>query len=295
MRISAPVRAAAQRLALPTLIFTAAMLTVLGKADVTVIARAREALGDAVAPVLELVAKPMASVTTIVADVENAVTVYQQNELLREDVARLQQWQEVARHLAAENASLRALDKLVPARAKSAIAARVIADSGGAYMRNVLIDAGSDDNVARGQAAMTGEGLIGRVAEVGAHTARVLLLTDLNSHIPVTIERTGERALLNGDNSDEPKLVFLAPKSDIRMGDRIVTSGSGGVFPPSLPVGVVAGIDHGVVRIEPYAALSRLVIVRIVDYGVAGVLPESAVPPRRESRRAHARAPQYLR
>ena len=290
MRISAPVKAAAQRLALPMLVFVAGLLTVLGKADVLLIDRLRVNVADALSPVLELVAEPVSGAASIFGSFEDAVAVYHNNRELREENQRLLQWQEVARRLAAENSALRDLVKLVPEQASSALAARVIADSGGAYMRNVLVNAGARDGVARGQAALSGEGLVGRVSEVGSRTARILLLTDLNSHIPVTVERTGERAMLDGDNSDRPRLVFLDPKTTTDSGDRIVTSGAGGVFPPGLPVGVVSAVESGVVRIEPYAELSRLQMVRLIDYGLAGVLPQSAVPPPRAPRPAKPRA-----
>lgn len=290
MRISAPVKAAAQRLALPMLVFVAGLLTVLGKADVLLIDRLRVTVADALSPVLELVAQPVSGAASIIGTFQDAVAIYRNNQVLREENQRLLQWQEVARRLAAENAALRDLVKLVPEQATTALAARVIADSGGAYMRNVLVNAGSQDGAARGQAALTGDGLVGRVSEVGLRTARILLLTDLNSHIPVTVERSGERAMLDGDNSDRPRLVFLDAKTPIEAGDRIVTSGAGGVFPPGLPVGVVSAVENGVVRIEPYAEMSRLQMVRLVDYGLAGVLPQSAVPPPRAPRAAKPRA-----
>ena len=284
MRLSPPVKAAAQRLALPMLVFVSALLTVLGKADILVIDKTREAVADALAPVMEAVAAPFSAASAVVARVEDAVAVFRENATLREENARLLQWQEVARRLAAENASLRDLTKLVPDQTATSLAARVIGDSGGAFLRNVLVDAGAQDGVQRGEAALTGDGLIGRVSEVGERTARILLLTDLNSHIPVMVERTSERALLDGDNSNRPRLSFLEPKSPVASGDRIVTSGAGGVFPPRLPVGVVTGVENGIVRVEPYADLSRLDFVRLVDYGLEGLLPQSAIPPPRASR-----------
>jgi rod shape-determining protein MreC len=296
MRVSAPVKAAAQRLALPMLVFAAGLLTVLGKGDIVVVERLRAAVADGAAPVLELIGAPLSSAAAAVARVEDAIAVYRQNDELREENQRLMQWQEVARRLAAENAALRDLAKLVPDQAATALAARVIADSGGAYMRNVLVNAGARDGIARGQAAITGEGLVGRVAEVGERTARILLLTDLNSHIPVTVERTGARALLDGDNTDRPRLVFLDQPAAAMVGDRVVSSGSGGVFPPGLPVGVVSAVDGGMVRVEPFAELARLEIVRVVDYGLSGLLPQSAVPPPRAAHpttKARAAVPQH--
>jgi rod shape-determining protein MreC len=281
MRLSPPVKAAMQRLALPILVFSAGMLTVLGKADLLVLDKARVAVADLMSPVLQIIAQPLSAASGAVAKVEDIAAVYRQNEALREENQRLLQWQEVARRLAAENKSLRDLAKLVPDQATTQVSARVIADSGGAFLRSMLVNAGGRDGVARGQAAVTGEGLVGRVSEVGEKTARVLLLTDLNSHIPVMLEGSNERALLDGDNSDRPRLVFVDPKVKIEPGDRILTSGAGGVFPPGLPVGVVNAIEGGIVRVEPYAELTRLDIVRLVDYGLEGVLPQSAVPPPR--------------
>jgi len=291
MRLSPPVKAAAQRLTLPMLVFAAGLLTVLGKGDVLLVDKLRMAVADASSPILQVIARPLSAASAAVATVENIITVYRQNEDLRQDNERLLQWEDVARRLGAENADLRRLVKLVPDQPQSAISARVIADAGGAFMRNVLVDAGAGDGVARGQAATTGEGLVGRVSEVGDRTARILLLTDLNSHIPVTVERTDQHALLDGDNSDRPRLMFLDPRSSVQVGDRILTSGSGGVFPPGLPVGQVAAIENGIVRVEPAAELSRLDFVRLVDYGLGGVLPENAVPPARPAKPARTRTP----
>lgn len=278
MRISAPVRAAAQRFTLPFFVFVSAMLIVFGKTDTLLYDDVRVALADRLAPVLETVSQPVTVVTNALQAASNAVDMYRENAALREENARLLKWEQVARHLAAENTELRDLAKLVPENAKHSIAARVIADSGGAFARNVLIDAGSRDGVERGQAAMTGEGLVGRVAEVGERTARILLLTDLNSHIPVELANTHEHAVLDGDNSEEPELVYLPSKTEVKVGERIITDGSGGVFPPGLPVGVVASVTRGVIRVEPAAELSRLELVRVVDFGLSGVLPQSVVP-----------------
>lgn len=290
MRLTAPVKAAAHRLALPFLILLSVMLILLGKADVLVIDRLRTVVADAASPLLDVLAQPVASVAAGVQKVQNMAALYRENDVLREENARLLQWQEAARRLAAENAALRDLEKLSPESASTYTSARVIADSGGAFARNVLVNAGARYGVGRGQAAMTGEGLVGRVAEVGERAARILLLTDLNSRVPVMLEASHERAVLVGDNSDQPRLAYLAPKATVKVGERILTEGSGGVFPPGLPVGVVASVDGDVVRVEPAAELSRLEYVRIIDFGLAGVLPQSAVPPPRQVKGAKSAA-----
>ena len=277
-RFTAPFRAAAQRAAVPFLIFLSAMFIVLGKADIVLFERLRVAVADAAAPILQAVAQPIATAATGVRNIEGIFSVYNENQRLRDENARLLQWQEVARRLEAENTRLRGLVKFTPEAPVRDVAARVIGNSGGAFARNVLVNAGSRDGVNRGQAAATGEGLVGRIAEVGDHSARVLLVSDLNSRIPVVLDDTRERAVMAGDNSDQPRLLYLRANAAVKVGERIVTGGAGGVFPPGIPVGVVASVEGGVVRVEPYAELSRLEFVRIVDFGLEGVLPQSAVP-----------------
>jgi rod shape-determining protein MreC len=278
LRLTAPVKAAAQRLALPFLVLLSGVLILLGKADILLFDHVRVSLADAAAPVLQLVGQPVSTVASEVERVEDLVDVYRRNTQLREENARLLRWQEVARRLAAENAELRQLTKLAPEDTSSYVAGRVIADSGGAFVRNVLVNAGSHDGVARGQAALSGEGLVGRVAEVGERAARILLLTDLNSRVPVMLERSNDRAVLAGDNTDRPRLLYLQPKAAVEVGDRVVSAGAGGIFPPGLPVGVVASTADGVARVEPFVELSRLDFVRIVDFGLGGVLPQPVQP-----------------
>ena len=277
-RFTAPFRAAAQRAAVPFLIFLSAMFIVLGKADIVLFERLRVVVADVAAPILQAVAQPMATAATGVRNIEAIFAVYSENQRLHDENARLLQWQEVARRLEAENTRLRSLVKFTPESPVRDVAARVIGNSGGAFARNVLVNAGSAEGVARGQAAATGEGLVGRIAEVGDHSARVLLVSDLNSRIPVVLDDTRERAVMAGDNSDQPRLLYLRANAAVKVGERIVTGGAGGVFPPGIPVGVVASIADGVVRVEPYAELSRLDYLRIVNYGLNGVLPQPVIP-----------------
>lgn len=283
-RVTTPVRAAAQRIVVPFLVFLSAMLMVLGKADVLLFDRLRVAVADATAPLLHLVSQPLAVIATGVRDVEGMVGVYRENERLREENTRLLHWQTAAQRLDRENAELRSLLNFAPERMASFVTAEVIDNSGGAFARNVLVDAGGRNGVKRGQAAVTGEGLVGRVAEVGDQSARILLLTDLNSRIPVMLEPSHERAVMAGDNSDQPRLLYLRTDAPPEPGDRVVTGGSGGVFPAGLPVGFVASINGGIIKVEPFAELSRLEYLRIVNFGLDGVLPQSAVPQPRVTR-----------
>jgi rod shape-determining protein MreC len=274
IRPSAQVRATIQRTTPPLLILLAAAIILVGKADQTMFDSLRINLTDTAAPALDAVSRPLAAAGGVVDRVRGVVAMYQDNLRLEAENERLLQWQQVALKLSGDNRELRRLLKVVPDNAVSYVTARVIANSGGGYVRTVMVNAGSEQGLARGQAAVTGAGLVGRLTEVGSRAARVLLLTDLNSRIPVVVEGSRVNAMLAGDNSERPRLIYVTEAEALKIGDRIVTSGDGGVFPPGLPVGMVASLDHGSARVEPFVELSQLGHVVIVDYGLSGGLPQ---------------------
>ena len=285
MRPPAQLRAAIQRTTLPLLVLLSVAVIVLGKADQTMFESLRTTLSDDAAPALDALSRPLGAVSTVVNRVRGVITMYQDNLRLTQENERLLQWQQIALKLSADNQQLRGLLKSVPERAVSYVTARVIANSGGGYMRAVMVNAGGEQGVARGQAAITGEGLAGRLTEVGDRAARVLLITDLNSRIPVVVESSHANAVLAGDNSPRPRLLYVGEGGTPKIGDRVVTSGEGGVFPPGLAVGVIAALDAGGPRVEPYAELSQLGYLLVVDYGLAGGLPQPAPAVTRPARR----------
>jgi len=284
IRLSPQMRTAIQRTTLPVLVLLSAGIVLLGKADQLFFDSLRTSVTDSVAPVLDGMARPLNALGSIVDHAKMVVTTYQENLRLSAENEKLLQWQQTALNLDAENRQLRGLLKAVPKTSVSYATARVIANSGGAFVRSILINAGTEDRVRRGQAAITGEGLVGRLTEVGDRAARVLLITDLNSRIPVTVENNVP-AVLAGDNSERPRLMYLASSDAVKVGDRIVTSGEGGIFPPGLAVGVVSAADAGGVRVEPYVELSQLGYVLVVDYGLSNALPQPLPMLTRPSRR----------
>lgn len=285
LRFAAPLRVLAQRFMFLGLVALSVGLMIMGKAETPVIERVRTTVTDAFSPILDALSRPIATAVEISARVSNAIDVYDENTRLREDNASLLQWQSFAHKLELENRALRQISRMASEPSVSFVSARVVADAGGSFVRSVLVVAGGRDGVSKGQTAVTADGLVGRVGEVGNRSARILLLTDLNSQVPVLIENSRERAILAGDNSDRPKLMYLASNVHPQIGDRIVTSGHGGVFPPGLPVGMVVATGDGGVRVRPYVEFHHLDYVRLIDYGLAGTLPVGAPPPARRPNR----------
>lgn len=270
--VAQPARSLWSRFAFGMLIAASFGLMLLGKADVVLVERLRTTVVDALGPIIEVASKPAASVSDAAEGLRELRDIRADNARLQIENSRLERWQHVARRLEAENRALRALTNYVPPPAASYITARVIADAGGAFVRSAMINAGQSDGVRRGLAAVSGEGLVGGVVEAGQHHARILLITDLNSQIPVLVERTRDPAVLVGDNSRTPDLQYLPQNASVLSGDRIVTSGHGGVFPAGLPVGVVNSVEEGRIEVQPYVDWNRLEYLRLLDYGLDGVV-----------------------
>ena len=278
-RIAAPIRGMAQRFSFMALILLAVALMMLGKVDIALMERVRANVMDAVTPILDVISKPILSVNKFISEAKVFYYVREENLMLKQEKDRLLQWQAAARKLEIENKNLRGLLNFPVEPAAGFITARAIADTGGAFANSVVINAGNKSGIRKGQATITGEGLVGRVTDVGARSSRVLLITDLNSRIPVVLQSSQARAILAGDNTHRPKLIHLSPGASISQGDRIVTSGHGGAFPPGLPVGLVASVNEKGINIEPFVQRSRVTYLRILDYGLTGIVE---TPPIRE-------------
>lgn len=221
---------------------------------------------DLVAPLLIVLDEPIRVVQSGMERIAGVSDIYIENASLRDENDRLRQWREAAQRLLLENERLRDILKVPQREVPPLATARVIGVGGGAFERNVIINAGSSDQVLANLPVVDEEGLVGRTIEVGRMTSRVLLITDFNSRVPVRLERIGEVAVAEGLNEPLLRLRFLAAGVNVRVGDRVVTSGHGGLFPPDLPVAQVASVDNEMILLSPLSALSSLDFVRVMDY-----------------------------
>ena len=284
LRPSIQARQALARLTLPVLVVASFGLMLLGKADTLLADRARSAMADALAPIYALLGEPISAVADTIHDAARLITLREENTRLREENERLRRWQSVALALDAENQRLKANLRWIPDPQAAFVTTRVIADAGGLYARAVLLSLGPNHAIRKGAIALDERGLVGRVTEIGARTARVLLITDINSRIPVILENSRARAILTGTNGARPRLLYWPEGVTPTEGERIVTSAEANAFPANLPIGTLRYSANGVPEVEPEAQLQRLEVVRIFDYGL-GILP----PPEPVERRTPGR------
>ncbi|CTQ32149.1 rod shape-determining protein MreC [Jannaschia rubra] len=253
-----------RRLLLGIVVVVLIALILLWRIDNPRAERLRAAMVDRIVPSFEWALAPVTWAGRLIEDFEGYARVYDQNQELRRELQQMKAWREAAIQLEQENARLLDLNKVRLSPELTYVTGVVLTDSGSPFRRSVLLNIGADDGIRDGWAAMDGLGLVGRISGVGDRTARVLLLTDGNSRVPVTIQPSGKRAILAGDTTAAPVLDFVENPDDVRAGDRIVTSGDGGVFPPDLSVGQVVRAPDGRLRVRLSADTGRLEFLRVL-------------------------------
>lgn len=258
-------RSLSHRLTPAVLILLCLTMIAFYKIDTLPVERLRVAVTDFTAPVLSAISKPFASVSDSFDGVRTLRELKAENIRLREDNAKLQLWYESALKLQAENQSFRELLNVKADPALVFVSARVISDPGGAFVKSLLLPVGTGQNVQKGNAVLSGHGLIGRVVESGRQSSRVLLVTDLNSRIPVMVQNTRTRAILAGKNTDILRLERLPIDSGLTVGQRIVTSGDGGQLPADIPIGTIVAINEDGVLVQPLTDINKVTYVQVIN------------------------------
>ena len=194
-----------------------------------------------VAPVLTLLSKPFRATENILASLQDRSHALEENKALRAELQQLREKQERAEIQAMKLARFEQLLKADPGIDIPAekIVARAVSEISGPFVRSALINVGASKGIKKGHPVMTPDGLYGHVLSAGRRSSRVLHLGDLNSRIAVMSVRSQASAILAGDNSDIPSLIFVSGNGDWQDGDKVITSGDAGVLPRGLPVGIL--------------------------------------------------------
>ena len=226
--------------------------------------RIRAQVIDRIVPNFEWVLLPVTKMAEMVENFQSYTRIYEQNQELRRELQQMKAWKDAAVQLGQQNAKLLDLNNVRLDPKLTYVTGVVLADSGSPFRQSVLLNIGERDGIIDGWATTDGRGLVGRISGVGRNTSRVILLSDSNSRIPVTIQPSGQRAILAGDNSLLPPLGFIESPETVRPGDRVVSSGDGGVFPANILVGQVAQGSDRRLRVLLAADYERLDFLRVL-------------------------------
>jgi len=246
-------------------------IALLGKAQASIFDSARARLTDITAPALLEVRAPLLALENWVAGLGTIFTVYRENLELKRENAELRRWQDVALSLENRVKRYEQLLNSVPEDVMPSITARVIGESNRPFVKTMILNAGTQHGVRKGQAVADDRGLIGRIYLTGERTSWVIRLTDLSSRVPVVIEASQRRAILSGDNTPAPVLDLdlaggNATPDVAAAGDRVLSTGDGGLLPAGVPIGVVMGAGDDL-RVSLFAA-SAGDYVRVLEYDV---------------------------
>lgn len=266
------------QLPLVIVIALALVLVLLGKAQPGLFDQARSRLTDLMAPPLEVARAPLRGFDRFMGSITDIFSVYRQNLELKEENARLRQWRNVAIVLQGRVDRYQSLLHAVPDPKLNSVLARVIGRASRPFLQTMILDAGKRNKVMPGQAVVDARGMIGRIYLTGQRTSWVILMTDLNSRVPVTIASVGGsgnvQAMMTGDNTQFPILSMVSRIENLRAGDQVVSSGDGGFLPAGLPIGTVVE-DRGTWRVSLLADPASSQDVEILNFSQ----PPEALPP----------------
>lgn len=255
-----------KRLLLGVLLLALFGIFIIWRIDSPRVERFRAQITDAVVPNFDWAMSPVTGAVNLLRDFQSYQRIVEQNRELRRELQQMKVWKEAALQLEQENARLLDLNNVRLDPRLTFVTGVVLTDSGSPFRQSVLLNIGQRDGIVDGWAAMDGVGLVGRISGVGNNTARVLLLTDTSSRIPAVIQQSGQSVLIAGDNSVAPLIDFIETPDLVRPGDRVVTSGDGGVFPGGLLIGQVAVDPAGRLRVRLAADYERLEFLRVLRH-----------------------------
>ncbi|MBB3994772.1 rod shape-determining protein MreC [Sulfitobacter undariae] len=255
-----------RRLLMALLVVILGAIFLLWRIDSPRVERFRAQVTDKFVPNLSWAMAPVTGSINLLRDFQSYQRLAAQNQELRSELRRMQTWKEAALQLEQENARLLDLNKVRLDPRLTYVTGVVLADSGSPFRQSVLLNVGARDGLVEGWATMDGIGLVGRISGLGENTARVILLTDTSSRIPAVIQPSGQRAIIAGDNSSAPPIDFLENPDLVRPGDRVISSGDGGVFPEGLLIGQIAADPSGRLRVRLAADFERLEFLRVLRH-----------------------------
>ena len=257
-----------QRFSLIALIFFSIFIIVLGKYNFKGVNFLKLSIKELVYRTTFIVSVPENFVISSYQTIRDHFYLYSTYENLKKDYESLKATKLNTDFLKSENEALKSKINDVSIQS-SELLAKVIIDKKSPFLRSVIINRGSKDNVILGMAVLDEKFLVGKVVEVNYSTSRVLLLSDLNSKIPVSIEPNGVQSILSGSGSSFGEIQYIKENYELENESEIFTSGSGGIFRSGIPIGKTIAdenIGFDTIKVKFHSDFSQLRLVKIVSF-----------------------------
>ena len=194
--------------------------------------------------------------------VKQHVNLYSNYNQLKEENDKLRNNISKTDFLELENTQLRKLIEEQVTSSSNLVSARVMLDKQSPFLNSFIINTGSNKGIKNGMAVLDGKNFIGRIVDVNFFSSRVLLVSDLNSKIPVLIEPSAHHAILSGHGKNKPTLEYLPKKHTIQDGDKVYTSGKEGIFSPGIPIGE-AKVENNLITVLLFSDLNQITFINI--------------------------------
>ncbi len=250
-----------QRFSLFFLIITSILLLVLGKFNFSAVKFLKVSINEIVYRSSFIVSVPENYIKNSYINIKDHFSYYEEYLELKKQNKKFKSDIQKNDFIILENQRLKKIidDYLV---VSSEIVAKVLIDKQSPFLRSIIINKGSKDNIKLGMAVLDDEYLVGKVIEVNYTTSRVLLLSDLNSKIPVSIEPEGYQSILSGSGKDDGEIQYSKEETKLNVGDIVYTSGSGALFKSGIPIGKIKDNTN----VNFFSDFTQLKFVKVLNY-----------------------------
>lgn len=251
-------------------LFVIALLLILvHKIDLGLMSGVSKGILFITAPLIRIATLPSEGVSYAYKKSSEILNVYEENERLKKENEKLFLLKDQMKALSAENTILKKLLHHYDTPQARTATARVIGETGNAFANSLIIYLGKNHSeIKSGYAVACSSGLIGRIDTISGSYARVTLITDINSKIPVISQKSRDRGILVGTNTRELKLIFPPLMAELHKGDILVTSGIGGGLPPDIPVARIIKTGPDEITAVPLFSPSKTEVVKIIIYDI---------------------------
>tara|TARA_Y100000590_G_scaffold462783_1_gene627808 strand:+ start:164 stop:1003 length:840 start_codon:yes stop_codon:yes gene_type:complete len=251
-----------QRFSLFALIIVSVILIYLESIKAKPLEYVRSFIKDTIYRSSLVIASPIKGFSFITTSIKNHISVYEENTELKKENFKLKEKIYDPGYLILENEQLRKLLDEQIESSTNIISSRVILDKQSPYLNSFIINSGSNRKIKNGMAVLDGKNFIGRIVDVNFFSSRVLLITDLNSKIPIIVQSSGNQAILSGRGSKIPSIEYLPKNHKVKVGDTVFTSGMEGIFKPGIPIGKVIKEENEFV-VSLFSDMSQVRFVNI--------------------------------